>query len=276
LTATPDRGVRDWDEVAARWEGGRKLLWESTRAVSEWLVARVDPKPGETVLDLAAGTGETGFLLAGRLDPGGTLITADRSGAMLEGARRLAQELGLQNVEFRDLDSDAIALPDATVDAALSRFGYILKGEPPRALAEVRRVLRPGGRLAFAVWAQRERNSWMTVPAEVMAQQGHIRPPNDQEIALSHRRNPEAIAALLAQAGYRHVEVEEMAVTYRFAGRDELWQFVLDLRGPLSAVLGRLDDEQRRLVREAIEQRVPAEADGGYALAGVSINVLAR
>lgn len=274
--AAPDRGASDWDELAAGWERGRTLLWESTRPVSEWLVARLDPKPGETVLELAAGTGETGFLAAGRVEPGGRLITADRSGAMLEAAQRLAREIGLHNVEFRELDSDAIALPDASVDAALSRFGYILKGEPPRALAEIRRVLRPEGRLAFAVWAERDRNRWMTVPAEVMVEQGHLPPPTDQELRLSERRNPEAIAALLAQAGYRMVEAAEIAVTYRFASRDELWQFVCDLRGPLSVLLGRLDDEQRSSVRAAIEQRVPAGADGGYALAGVSINVLAR
>src|SRR5262245_58701832 len=79
-----------WEELAPSWERGRELLWESTRAVSEWLVARLDPQPGQTILDLAAGTGETGFLAAPRLGPGGRLITSDLSSSMLEAAPRLA------------------------------------------------------------------------------------------------------------------------------------------------------------------------------------------
>jgi ubiquinone/menaquinone biosynthesis C-methylase UbiE len=269
-------GRADWDAVAAHWERGRRVLWEATRPVSEWLVERLELESGQTVLELAAGTGETGFLAAPRLEPGGRLITSDRSAAMLEGAERLAEEIGLQNVVFRQLDAVAIDLPDRSVEGVLSRFGYILKGEPPLALTEIKRVLRPLGRLAFAVWAQRERNSWMTVPAEVMQAHGYIPAPSQEERRLSERRNPKSIAELVEQAGYRTVECEEMDVTYRFGDRDELWQFVSELRGPLSAVLGRLDDAQRMAVRDGVEQRVAPGADGSYALGGVSVNVVAR
>ena len=78
---------------------------------------------------------------------------------MLEAARRLAGELGLENVEFRELDSDAIDLPDASVDGVAQPLRLPPEGRPARALAEIRRVLRPGGRLAFAVWAERDRNA---------------------------------------------------------------------------------------------------------------------
>lgn len=275
MPASGDEGVADWQELAARWERGRALLWEATRPVSEWLVARLDPRPGETVVELAAGTGETGFLAAPRLGPGGRLISSDRSPDMLAASRRTAGELGVGNAEFRVLDAEAIDLADASVDGVLSRFGYVLRGEPPRALAEIRRILRPGGRLAFAVWAERARNAWITLPAALMVERGHLAPPSAAERRLSERRNPEAIAALLAGAGLAAAEIEEMPVSYRFAGPSELWLFVSELRGPLSLALDRLGDDERAVVRRELEQRTPRTGDGGYELGGVSVNVLA-
>jgi SAM-dependent methyltransferase len=263
-----------WQELAPRWERGRELLWEPTRAVSEWLVDRLAPVPGQVVLELAAGTGDTGFLAASRLEPGGRLITSDREPAMVEGASRRAAELGIANVEFRVLDAEQLDLPDASVDGVLNRFGYILKGDPPRALAEIRRVLRPGGRLAFSVWAERARNPWMTVPADVMVERGHLGPASDEEMRLSERRNPESIARLLAEAGFAVAEIEELPVAYRFADAEELWFFVSELRGPVALALTKLDDRERSEVRTAVEARA-TRAGTGFELSGVSLNVAA-
>lgn len=274
---TPPRpdGYADWQALAAGWERGRELLWDATRPVSEWLVERLAPRPGETVLELAGGTGETGFLAAPLLEPGGRLIASDRSPNMVEAARRRAAELGLRNVEFRTLDADAIDLPDRSVDGVLSRFGYILKGDPPPALAAIRRVLRPNGRVAFAVWAARERNPWMTVPAELMQELGHVAPPDADALRTSARRNPQAIRALLAAAGFADAAIVEMPVSYRFASAEELWLFVSELRGPLSLAFDALDAREQARVRAALEERAELTAGGGYALGGVSINVLA-
>jgi ubiquinone/menaquinone biosynthesis C-methylase UbiE len=255
-----------WEDLAPRWESGRELLWESTREVSEWLVERLDPKPGQTILDLAAGTGETGFLAAQR---GARLVSSDLSPSMVAAAERLAPSFGVTDVEFRVLDADAIDLPDASVDGVLSRYGYVLRGEPPRALAEVRRVLRPGGRFAFAVWAARERNAWMTVPAEVMLERGLLEARSAAEVRLSKRRNPDTIRTMLAAAGFGEVEIEEMEVAYRFAKEEDLWFFVSELRGPVALAIAKLDEGTRAEVRAEIERRAGSE------LGGVSVNVVA-
>jgi SAM-dependent methyltransferase len=265
-------GGAQWEAMAPRWERGRELLWRSTRPVSEWLVARLDPHPEQVILDLAAGTGETGFLAAPALEPGGRLITADREQGMVDAARRTASELGVMNVEFRVLDADALDLPDASVDGVLNRFGYILRGEPPRALAEIRRVLRPGGRLAFSVWAERELNAWMTVPGDVMVERGHLQPQSEAEIRLSARRNPESIRALLAAAGFDEPEIETMPVAYRFADADELWFFVSELRGPVALALAELPENERAEIRAEIESGT-TRTDAGLELGGISLNV---
>jgi len=267
-------GSELWEELAPRWEHARELLWESTRAVSEWLVDRLDPKPGQTILDLAAGTGETGFLAAPRLGGEGRLITSDLSANMLDAAKRVASEFGVTNADFRILDAERVDLPDACVDGVVSRFGYVLKGDPPPALREVRRVLRPGGRFAFAVWAERECNRWMTVPADVMVERGHLSPQSEGDVLLSAKRNPAMIRRLLEDAGFGAAEVEELPVAYRFANAEELWFFVSELRGPIALALEQLDEGERAAVRADIERRADRVGDG-FELTGVSLNVVA-
>jgi SAM-dependent methyltransferase len=263
-----------WSAMAPRWERGRELLWRSTAPVSEWLVAHLDPQPGQVLLDLAAGTGETGLLALERMDGAGRLISADREPGMVEAAERLALERGVDGVEFRVLDGERLDLADAGVDGVICRFGYILKGDPPPMLLEIRRVLRRGGRLVFSVWAARERNPWMTVPAGVMLERGHLSPQSEAEIELSARRNPDSIRALLADTHFTVSDLDELDVAYRFADADELWFFVSELRGPVALALARLPDDERAAVRTEIESRATRTPDG-FELGGVSLNVAA-
>ena len=135
------------------------------------------------------------------------------------------------------LDSERLELDDASVDGVLSRFGYVLKGDPPPALREVRRVLRPGGRFAFSVWAERERNPWMTVPAAVMVDLGHLEPRKPDRGDPFAVRSAEHTAKLLADAGFEETEIEELPMSYRFADADELWAFASELRGPIALAI---------------------------------------
>ena len=265
----------DWEELAPRWERGRELLFESTRTVSEWLVERLAPQPGQTILDVAAGTGETGFLVSAALGPRGRLIVSDRSPHMVEAAERLASRFGVTNAEFRVLDAEAIDLSEASVDGVVCRFGYVLKGDRPAALTEIRRVLKPGGRFAFAVWAAREQNDWMTVPSEVMVDRGWLDPPSDADMRLSARRNPETIERLVRAAGFSRVEFEAMRLAYRFANSEELWYFVSELRGPVASALSQLGESERAVARGEIERRATPLPGGGFELGGVSLNAVA-
>jgi SAM-dependent methyltransferase len=262
--------------MAARWDRRRNLLQESTRGISEWLVDRLDPRPGQTILELAAGTGETGFLAAARMGATGRLISSDRSPNMVEAARRAGEELGLTNVEYRVLDAERLELDEGSVDGVLSRFGYVLKGDPPPALREVRRVLRPGGRFAFSVWAERERNPWMTVPAAVMVELGHMEPRRPDRGDPFAVRSAEHTRKLLADAGFAESEVEELPMRYRFADADELWAFASELRGPIALAIEGLDAAAQAGVRAELEARADRTPDGGYALAGVSLVAVAR
>nr|MDQ4041394.1 methyltransferase domain-containing protein [Actinomycetota bacterium] len=160
--------LAQWEGSAAGWGKRAKEIQRTVAPVSLWMIEAIDPQPGHTVLELAAGPGETGFLAAELVRPGGRLICTDFAEPMLDVARARAEELGLRNVEFRRLDAESMDVDTAAIDRVLCRWGYMLMADPEAALRETRRVLRPGGRLALAAWSVPAENPWASLAGRVV------------------------------------------------------------------------------------------------------------
>jgi ubiquinone/menaquinone biosynthesis C-methylase UbiE len=240
--------------VASSWERHRELLFEGQRAVSEWLVDRVDPRPGQTVLELAAGPGETGFLAAERVGADGRLISTDLSAGMIDAARRGADARGLRNVEFRVMDAQQIDLPDESVDGVISRFGVMLMPDPGAAVRGARRVLRDGGRLAYAVWGPPDRNPWLTVLVGAVLQTGHA-PPGDPfgpggPFSLAE---PDANRALLDSAGFSKVQIEDIPGAMRYDDFAHYWNVQSNVSGPLAVLIASLPADEVDAIKTALE-----------------------
>ena len=203
--------LEGWEEAASGWVRRGELMREFAAPVSHRMIEVVGPQPGERVLELAAGLGETGMLAAELVAPLGGVIVSDQAEAMLEGARARSIALGLANVEFQVLNGEWIDLPLASVDVVLCRWGYMLMADPAAALAETRRVLRPGGRLALAVWDSLEHNPWALEPAQELIARGLTTAPDP---AAEPTPGPFALGdawrvqELLEQAGFAEVDVE--------------------------------------------------------------------
>ena len=266
-----------WEAMARGWERERAFIWDVTRAVGERMVAALDPQPGDTVLEVAAGTGETGFAAARVVGPDGRLVSTDFSPAMVDAARRRGAELGLENVDYRVLDAERMDLPDASVDGVLCRYGYMLMGDPAAALAETRRVLRPGGRLSFAVVGAPDKNPWAAIPGRVLVERGHAPPPEPGAPGIFAMADEARIRELLAGAGFDPLQVEDVEVVWSFADDEELWRFVTELAGALALVIRRLPEDEQARVRSDIERASePLRSNGGYDVPGLTLNVLAQ
>jgi SAM-dependent methyltransferase len=224
-----DTSLQNWEEAAAGWVRRAELLRELGAPVSHWLIDAVMPQPGQRVLELAAGLGETGMLAAELVAPMGGAVISDQAETMLAGARARAVSLGLSNVEFQVLNAEWIDLPVASVDVVLCRWGYMLMADPAAALAETRRVLRPGGRVAFAVWDTIEHNPWALLPARELAERGIVGPPNPDAPGPFALADARRITALLDSAGFAEARIETLDLCRRHPHFDELWDSTLDL-----------------------------------------------
>jgi ubiquinone/menaquinone biosynthesis C-methylase UbiE len=262
------RSRETWDAVAPAWDLHRDRIFEATRAISDRLVALVDPSSGETVLEIAAGTGETGFLLAELLGADGGLISTDFSEAMVRAARRGASARGLDRVECRVMDAQTIDLPEGAVDAVLSRFGPMLVADPGRALAEAHRVLRPGGRLAYAVWGTPDANPWITLLAGAVLQRGHALGgdpfgPGGLFSMAERERNLQLVTA----AGFAGVAAEELSGAMRADDIDDYWDFQASISGPIAVLLAGLPSDEHDAIRAAFRSSAePYRRGAGYEL----------
>jgi ubiquinone/menaquinone biosynthesis C-methylase UbiE len=268
------RTSRDiWERMAPGWEDRRDWVWEVTRSVGEWMVDRLAPQPGQTLLELGAGTGDTGFAAVAPLGENGRLISTDFSSRMVEAARRRAAELGLENVEFRVMDAERMDLGEDSVDGVLCRWAYMLMADPQAAFRETRRVLRPNGRLVFSVWAAPEHNLWSSIPARVLVERGHMPSPEPGAPGIFALADPDRVRALVVDAGFAEPEIEFTRMNWSFADFDRYWDFLLRLAGALAVTIRRLPPEEQNAVRSLVLERLAAATGGpDLQLAGMTLN----
>jgi ubiquinone/menaquinone biosynthesis C-methylase UbiE len=264
-----------WQGMAAGWERSRERMEAFAAPVREWLVEAIAAQPGDTVLELAAGPGETGFEVAAELGDG-RLISSDRAPAMVEVGKRRAAELSLQNVEHRVLDAEDLDLEDDSVDHVLCRFGYMLMADPARALGETRRVLRPSGRLALAVWSTADRNPWVSIAGRMFVARGLMPPPKPGAPGMFVMAEEDRTRGMLSDAGFVQIRLEEVEVHFPCEDVDEYVRRSMETGGMFATVFGGASEgEQEAMKAELAERFAPFEVEGGYVLPGVALCAVA-
>jgi SAM-dependent methyltransferase len=258
-----------WEEAAGGWKARSELIDRWSRVVSERMLAAVAPKPGERVLELAAGLGETGLMAARAVAPNGSVVISDQAEAMIEGARERARGQVIQNVDFQILNAEWIDLPLASVDVVLCRWGYMLMADPAAALSETRRVLRPGGRLALAVWDAIEANPWAGLPAQELAERGlgGGTPGAPGPFALGSEQR---VRELLEQAGFVEVVIEPVELLRGHASFEELWEVTLDLSRTFHDAVMSCSPREVEAIHDSLAKRFEpyTAADGTLAIPG--------
>jgi SAM-dependent methyltransferase len=253
-----------WEQSARGWGTAADRIRTWAMGVSTTMIEALDLQPGERVLELAAGPGDTGFMAAELVAPGGTLICSDGAAAMVEVARRRAAAQGVPNVEFKQLELEWIDLPTADVDAVLCRWGIMLIVDPVSAAREIRRILRPGGRAALAVWDVPEHNPWTTIPRGVMAQLGHAPPPEPGVPGMFALAADGALSELLLDAGLIDVAVVAVAMQRHFPTIDAFFDETIEMSSSLREAFDALDDGGRAAVRERLAaEALPYTGDDG-------------
>ena len=224
MTDTSPVAVDPSNEAAYRaWDGADGEFWAAHESYFDRSLARYDPAllaaaaigPRDRVLDVGCGTGHTSRAAA-RLARDGAVVGIDLSSPMLERARERAHEERLGNVTFVHADAQVHPFDAASFDVVISRTGTMFFGVPAAAFANLRRALRPGGRLAMLVWQPVHENEWLTsFTAALAAGRSVPAPPPDSPGPFS-LSDPQHVTELLEGAGLAHVVLD---------GRNEPMEF---------------------------------------------------
>ncbi len=245
--------IRYWNEtIGPRWVEMGDLLDAQIAPLGAAAMERARPGTGERVLDVGCGCGQTSLQLAERVGPDGSVFGVDVSAVMLERARRRAADR--PNVRFAHADAQTHAFEEP-FDLAFSRFGVMFFADPVAAFANVRRALRPGGRLAFVCWQAIDRNPWMLEPLRALV--GIVElpaPPPPGAPGPFSFADPERVRGVLASGGFAQVELEPLEGELAIGAGGDLERavhFAMQM-GPASAALREAGEEVRRRAREAI------------------------
>lgn len=253
-----------WDLASGDYES----LWQQQLAAARAaLLAAAALSAGEQVLDVACGTGLLTFAAASLVGTAGRVTGIDLSGKMIETARRTP----VANVAFQRMDAQKLDLPAAGIDVILCGLGLMYMPDPAAALNEMWRVLRPGGRIALAVWGERSHCGWAPV-FEIV----------DSEVASEvcplffSFGQQDQLATLCAQAGFEVFDRRRLNSTLVYVDANEACNAAF-LGGPVALAWSRFNEEARQRVRQRYANAIaPWRHGDGYRIPGEFVIIAAR
>jgi SAM-dependent methyltransferase len=273
--------IRYWNETAApKWVEYQAVLDTQLEELGRVAMDRARLVPGERVLDVGCGCGATSRALAARVGASGSVHGVDISGPMLARAAELARAAGLGNVRFTNADAQTYAFEPGAAYVLFSRFGVMFFTDPPAAFTNLRRALRPGGRVAFVCWQPLADNPWLLVPLGAAAQHIPLPPPPAPgapgPFAFADR---ERVRAILTQAGLGDAAFEDVRVTLGVGGGglEDAVRFLLEGVGPTTQALREADPALRPRVYAAVREALaPYDTAAGIRMPAAAWIVTAR
>jgi SAM-dependent methyltransferase len=219
-------------------------------AVTAALVEYSEPLPNMRVLDLASGTGEPGISLAQRVGPHGSVIAVDQSSELLEIASERARNKGLSNFAVRHADAHDLAFSDHSFDLASCRFGVMFFADIERALAELRRVLKPGACACFAAWGPLEQPYWQSTMKIVLrhVSGSMIEPGGANPFRFGAAGS---LSTALSASGFGEVEEASRSLPWTWPGEaEEVFEYACAVAAPFRPMLERVKAEDWPTIRD--------------------------
>jgi ubiquinone/menaquinone biosynthesis C-methylase UbiE len=253
---------QQWSAAATGWERQDRWFDRNTGGLTDWLCTAAGLAPSKRVLDIACGSGQPALTAAARVRPGGEVVATDLSTDMIAVARRKAAAAGIDNVDFREMDAEKLTFPERCFDAVTCRFGLMFCPDPVRAASEMRRVLRPGGRLALSVWDESKVNPFFTVMAGPVTQCLGTPPPDPKAPGVFRLAPPGELESVLRAAGFKEISIESRPMTFEYESIDEYWKVQSDLAAPLRAAMSTLSPPELARLKEMVLAAVEPYREG--------------
>ena len=254
------RVTSHWDRAAEPWDRWFEWYTVALRPIVEWSLDAAAVTTGSRVLDVACGTGEPAITAARRVGPGGSVLATDIAPAMVATASRRAVAAGLTNMSFAVMDAEALDLPDESVDACTFACGLMFCPEPAKAVAAIRRVLRPGGRFAISVWDHPRHNEFVMVFGRAVAEVLGAPLPKAGELGPFRLADPETLAGVFHAAGITEFQIESRPMLFQYESVRQYLDITTDFACGLKPRFDALTEVDRdrfdATVRRLLEQHM--------------------
>ena len=251
-----------WNRFSAGWRKWDDFTMDWLRPMGEEIISSLDLQPTDIVLDVAAGTGEPGLTIA-TIVPNGKVVITDLAEKMLAVARDNAAKKGITNYETVACDVSELPFGDATFDAVSCRFGFMFFPDMLMAAREMVRVLKPGGKLAAAVWGMPEKNFWITAIMSTINRNMQLPAPAPGAPGMFRCGSPGFLADLVRQAGLKNVTETEVTGTLNCGTNDNYWNFMNEVAAPVVFALSKADEATKDKIQQEVfalvDQKLPGK-----------------
>jgi SAM-dependent methyltransferase len=246
-----------WDKAAPGWEKHGPEIRDWLRLATAAMMDKAGVAPGQTVLDVAAGSGDQSLDLAARVGPEGQVVATDISAVMLDFAQANADAAGYRNMRTHLADAQDLRLPDASFDAAICRLGLMFLPDPLAGLTDMGRTLKPGGRFCSLVFAGPEANPCLGILMSTAMRHAGL-PPGDpfQPGGLVSLGRPGHLDDLFARAGFRDVATTRIDAPFKLPTVAHYLDFVRDSAGPILKIMAALDTAAREAAWDDMATRL--------------------
>lgn len=249
-----------WNKFSPGWKKWDKLFMEHLAPMGHEIINQLKLQETDTVLDIAAGTGEPGLTIAGITKKGKVIIT-DLSDDMLVIARENATKRGIKNVEFKACDVSELPFDDNSFDAISCRLGFMFFPDMQLAANEMYRVLKPGGRIATSVWDVPEKNFWITAIMGTINKNMDIPPPPPGSPGMFRCSREGLMKEIFDKAGFKNVNQNELKGKLNCKTTDVYWTLMTEIGAPIVAALSKADDAMKTKIKnetyDIVNQKYP-------------------
>jgi len=255
-----------WQAAAEPWHRWSPTLKQWLGKATDKMLDMASISIGHRVLDVAAGAGEQSITTAKKVGTSGYVLATDISSNILEFAQQMAKQAGLNNIETQVLDGENLTLPDATFDSVISRVGLIYFPDQQRALKEMLRVLKPGGKVAAIVYSTPEKNKLFSVPVSIIRNRAKLPPPLPGQPGPFSLGAEGIIESAFSQAGFINVKSELVDSPLLLPSAKECVRFEKESFGALHQMMSTLSDSEKDSVWNEIEEELKKfETQNGFA-----------